>query len=475
MTLYALGLNHDTAPVQVRESFALKEQETRDFYRQLSLSPEGEVVLVSTCNRTEAYLFGTPEDVKAVRKALVVRAGESWPGDGSFCYQDEEAIRHVIEVSSGLRSQVLGDAQILAQVKDAYRLAVEEDRVHSYMHRLMHVTFRTAKRVMNETALADGIVSVSGAAIAAARLHFEQDGLQLFEDQRMLVLGAGEMAALALEALRSHGATDIRITNRTEANARQLAKKHGARTISWEERHAAIAASDLVIVATGAPRPTVVADELPHPTPASASRLMIDIAVPRNVEEQVGALPGYRVIDLDAIDERLAHVEARRKAELPAAREICEDGLQEYVTWIFHQQALQPAINAIRNTFDSIRRQEIERHAHRFAETDADELDHLTRSILQKLLAIPVVRLKNVDPDSIDYVHGIRLLEALFSKSSRETDGESVDPRVAARKPSSMHPPSACPFGSDEMQADQSPEQKLAEMFRQFAAEKEQE
>jgi len=473
MTLYALGLNHTTAAVDVREAYALDEAATRAFYQALTLSDEAELILVSTCNRTEAYLFGTSSDAEAVRGALSRRARRPWPTADAFFYQDEAAIRHVIEVSCGIRSQVLGDAQILNQVKEAYRLAVEEDRVQSYLHRLMHVTFRTAKRVVNETALSDGIVSVSGAAIAAARLHFEHERHLPFDDQRVLIVGAGEMATLALEALQSHGADRIAITNRTQAKAEALAARFGITTVPWEQRYEAVRKAALVMVATGAALPTITANHLPTPSEVQVEKLLVDIAVPRNVEDGVDALAGYRVVDLDAIDARLAHVEAQRRADLPAARQICEDALQEYVTWIFHQQALQPAIGAIRDTFESIRQQEIERHHHRLADTDREELDRLTKSILQKLLAVPVVRLKNVNPDSIDYVRGIRLLEALFSRSKEQAEAASAMSSDETERtsdgtvPSSMHPPAACPFG--EKGAPESPEGQLTAMLRALA------
>lgn len=466
MTLYALGLNHTTAAVDVREAYALDEASTRAFYQALTLSDEAELILLSTCNRTEAYLFGSEEDLATVRTALSRRARRPWPEADVFLYQDEAAIRHVIEVSCGIRSQVLGDAQILNQMKEAYRLAVDEDRVQSYLHRLMHVTFRTAKRVVNETALTDGIVSVSGAAIAAARLHFEHERHLTFDDQHILIVGAGEMATLALEALQSHGADRICITNRTRAKAEKLAARFGVSTVAWEQRYTALKNAGLVIVATGAPVPTITAQHLPNMAPEAVEKLLVDIAMPRNVGAGVEETTGYRVVDLDAIDQRLAHVEARRRADLPAARQICDEALQEYVTWIFHQQALQPAIDAIRGTFESIRQQEIERHHHRLADTDRQELDRLTKSILQKLLAVPVVRLKNVDPDSIDYVRGIRLLEALFSRpgcADASAEEEAARRRADAATPSSMHPPAACPFGSDGTGARESDGTEYAE------------
>lgn len=463
MTFYAFGLNHESASVDVTEAFALDEQARQRLYESITLHDDAELILLSTCNRTEAYLYGELRDVKQVQHALAAHAGRTWPDDNAFSLEDEPAVRHVLELTSGLRSLVLGDAQILAQMKDAYRGAVEADAVDTLLHRLMHTAFRAAKRVANETALASGAASVSSAAVAMARDHFcdlTGDGL---DDRRVLLIGAGKMGRLALTAMRSYVPASITVINRSPGRADEVASAHDADTAPWAERHERVAEADVVIVATGAPDPVLTPDHMPRAS-GDTSTLLIDISMPRNIDPRVDKIPGYTVYDLDALRAWTNRVEAQRGAEVPEAKAICDELMSDFVTWVFHQQALQPAIQAIRSTFDSIRTQEIERHHQRFSDTDRDELDQLTRSIMQKLLAIPIVRLKNVEPDSIDFVRGIELLRVLFDRPDSCDDAEPAsesDPSTEqTQQPKLSDIPPQCPFG--EMPASTEPENEPA-------------
>jgi glutamyl-tRNA reductase len=468
MTFFVLGLNHETAPVAVRQAFALDAEAQRHLYRTLARSQDAELILLSTCNRTEAYLYGTTADVLALRKAMSHRAGTDWPEDASFLYEDEDAVRHVLQVTAGLRSMVLGDAQILAQVKDAYRLADDENCVDTLMHRLMHTAFRTAKRVISETALTSGTASVASAAVAAARDYFAQHALPGLTGRRVLLVGAGQMGQLALEALASYGLAETVVVNRSPERAQTLADKMGARTVAWAERHAAVQDADVVLVATGAPEPVLTAEHLPARPDAPTSTLLLDIAVPRNVDPALDTQPGYAVIDLDTLNARCDQARTRRRSDVPEAAAICEEALNEYVTWVFHQQGLQPAIQAIRETFEAIRVQEIERHHHRFSETDRDQLDRITRSILQKLLAVPIVRLKSVDPDSIDFVRGIKLLHGLFSRPTCEDESaqQAQQQDVTLKGARQVNSPGRCPFETHDGALSEDVEETLRAALR---------
>ncbi|MEP0546085.1 MAG: glutamyl-tRNA reductase [Rhodothermales bacterium] len=452
MTFHAFGLNHETAPVAVREAFALDEAAQRRLYGLLRLSASAEVILLSTCNRTEVYLFGGDTDVAAVQATLSATAGTPWPIEHAFALTDEAAVLHVLHVTSGLRSQVLGDEQILAQMKGAYRVAVDAEQVGAVLHRLMHTAFRTAKRVRTETALSEGAASISGLAVRAARLHFEKHGTSL-AGRRVLLLGTGEMGLVALKTLAGEGAV-LTVSNRSrpraEAAAASLPRACAVR--DWADRHAAVADADLVLVASGAPEPVLLANDLPERSD-TAPCLVIDVAMPRNVEPAVREKDGYTLLDLDLLGLwRTQTTEARRSAA-PEAEAICAEGLGEFVAWVFNHEALQPAIHALRETFEAIRTQEIERHAHRFQSADRDDLDRLTRSIMQKLLAVPVVRLKNTDSESLDFVRGVRFLSHAFSRPGCEDaspEERAAVPESAADAPDAE---SACPFGHTEPEA----------------------
>lgn len=445
MQFFAFGLNHETAPLVLCEAFALGAEAQQALYQRVAPLP-CELVLLSTCNRTEAYLYSTAEDAARVQRCLAEEAGQPWPEGKGFFLEDEAAVRHIVHVASGLRSMVPGDNQILTQVKDAYRQAVEADTVDMALHRLMHTAFRAAKRVATETDLGSGAASVSTAAVALARDYFHQHRAGGLDGRRVLFVGAGQMGQLALQSFRSHHPGALVVTNRSPERAERLAEATGAEAVAWDQRHAAAAAADLVFVATGADEPVLYAEALPARA-AEAPVLVVDIAMPRNVDPAVGRKPGYVVRDLDALHAWTHRAKARRRSALPAAEAICEELLSDFVAWFFHQEALQPAIGAIRSTFENIRRQEIERHAHRFVGADRQELDALTQSIMQKLLAVPIVRLKSVDPESIDYVRGIRLLSALFSRPGCEA-GAAAGTQAALRpeEAAPINAPARCPF-----------------------------
>ena len=449
MRFYATGLNHESAPVDVAEAFALDADAQQAFYDRLLLSDDAEVVVISTCNRTEAYLYGTDTDVQRVERALSAVADATWPNEDTFLKDDEAAIRHLLRVTSGLKSMVLGDAQILAQMKEAYQRAVDADAVHSLMHRLLHKAFRAAKRVSTETSLEQGAASVSTAAVEMARAHLEEQSPSLaISDARVLMVGAGKMGRLALNALASDAPQHLAVTNRSPEKAEAVADTHDGRVVPWNDRHAAVAQADLVMVATGAPEPTVQNGALP--AGETSETLLVDIARPRNVDPAIDDRSSFTVYNLDDLHDWTAAVREQRSEAVPAAEAICEEVLSDFVTWVFHQQALQPAIQAIRETFDTIREQEVERHAHR-TDMDREEVEHLTKSIMQKLLAVPIVRLKNVDPDSVDFVQGIELLHALFSPS--DEGGRSLPEATDQDQPSLADAPSRCPYlthGNDD-------------------------
>lgn len=444
MRFHAVGLNHECASLERTEAFSLDVEDQEALYSNLSLSDDAEVVVLSTCNRTEVYIYGTEADVRQVEALLGQAAGAQWPSDVALRVRDEDAVRHLLQVTCGLRSVVLGERQIFAQMKTAYQRAVDAGGVHSVMHRLLHTAFRAAKRVSSETGLGRGAASISTAAVEMARQEFDaRDDSTPFANADVVLVGAGKMGRLALEALTDDALRSLTVVNRSPDRAETLASSFGGDTQPWTARHEAVAQADLVLVATGAPEPILTPSSLP---PSEEGRtLMVDVTMPRNVDPAVADRPGYRVFDLDDLQDWTEAVRERRATAVPEAEAICEELLEDFVTWVFHQQALQPAIQAIRSTFETIREQEVDRHAHR-TDMDRAEVDQLTQSIMQKLLAVPIVRLKNVDPESIDFVQGIELLRALFAPSDQDDAGRDLQENSNADRPALSEAPSRCPY-----------------------------
>lgn len=472
MTFYAFGVNHLRAPLSVREAFALELENARKLYRSLALDGATELILLSTCNRSEVYLYGTRPDVDRIQSGIELAAGTAWPDEHSFLIQDEEAVRHVLEVAAGLKSLVLGDSQIFSQLKEAYRIASEEQRVGTTMHRLMHTAFRTAKRVINETDLSTGAASIPFQAVEVAQSHMQSRMGKSLSDVRALVIGSGSMGRLAGEALLSAGIRNIAFTNRSAERAKRAAEKHRATFVHWDRRHVESMQRDLVIVATSADQPVIRTASLQPYT--ETETLFIDISVPRNVEAGVEDLVGVTVVDLDELSHFIQETEELRKTAVPLAQSIVDETLSEFVAWVFHHQALQPAIQAIADTFERIRDQEVSRHHSRFSEADREELDRITRSIIQKILAVPIVRLKSVDPESIDFVHGVELLNALFRRDSCDDAQEAPRSISEDASPDQDRPRDDCPIEpefSGSASSSTLSEEDLRDVLRQFARE----
>ena len=431
MTFYALGINYLRAPVAVRESFASGWEEGHGLYRNISLNPGSELVLLSTCNRTEAYLYGAEEDVRSVREAFEEHAGRTWPEDLSFLYRDEQAIRHIFEVAAGMKSLIPGDLHIYFQLKEAYGVAVGQDCVNTTMHRLLHTAFRTAKRVINETDLSQNNASIPVRAAEIIKSRYIRGRVSKSGEAQKdspnaptaLIVGAGRIGKEAGEALRMLGIQHVSFTNRSEKRAREAADRYRAHYVPWEDRHIAATRSDTVIVATSAPEPVLHCAEF-APKAGNTPALIIDISVPRGVEEQIGALPGIELITIDQLGKAEKRTREMLQSSLENAGRIVDEMISEFVSWVFLHQSLQPAIQAIAETFEAIRMQEVGKYRQQFSEKERDQLDHLTRSIVQKLLAVPVVRLKSVDPERIDFAHGVRLLQHLFLR--QDCDDEEV-------------------------------------------------
>lgn len=449
MQFYSFGINHHQAPVELRDLFAFGEQTCRELYQSIALSEGAEFILVSTCNRLECYLYGVEEDVSSLLQALSQAANSPWPSENAFHYKDEQAVMHILEVAGGLDSMVVGDAQILGQIKDAYRVAVEEEAVSSVLHRLMHTAFGAAKRILSETHISVGPSSVAGtaAAVATKYLRAASGG-----GNHILVVGAGEMGRLVVDALNRVPCLNLVVSNRSEARLKAIQNEYPqVKARPWSERHQAIHEADVTIVTTAADSYVVKKDSMINE--GAREHLIIDICMPRNVDPDVDTVQGYKVCNLDELQHEIEKIIVLRQADLPPARAICEEMLADFVSWVFHHQAMQPAIHAIQQTFETIRQQEINRNQHRFSDTDARELDRLTKSIMQKVLAVPVVRLKNVGPHQIDYVNGIKLLQTLFAKDACEEDysydydlSQSIMEVLESSKDVQLSGLAACPF-----------------------------
>ena len=426
MKILVLGMNHRTAPVDVRERFAVDA--TGPVLRKLVDRPEiAEATLISTCNRVE--LVVTAENPDAAQHVLYdFFARELGDGDGpsagaladlTYLREGRQAVEHVFRVASAIDSMVVGEPQILGQVKDAYREATEAGVCGPVLARLFQRAFATAKRVKNETGIAQRPVSVARVAVDLAKQIFER-----LDDKSGLLIGAGEMIEAALVAPHDHGLGERRVANRTAANAQALADRFGGSAHALDELDRLLPDSDVVLTCVGGDAPILTRERVERSLVARRGRplFLIDIGVPRNVDPAVHEIDSAYLYDLDDLQEVAAANEEERRRESERAERIVYEEREQFEGWLVALQAV-PTIRDLLDRAEAIRRGEIDRFAGRLglSGSQVETLEQLTNSIVNKLMHEPISRLR----DETDREAGlVRLEEArvLFG-----LDGDSGD------------------------------------------------
>ncbi len=394
-----LGTNHKSAPVEIREQLAVAcRADVNPFHLLPHLEHVDEMVFLSTCNRVE-FLFtcdnlaaGTAE-VKALLRTHIGVSSSVQLDSYLYIYEDLDAVKHLFMVASSLDSMILGEPQILGQLKTAYREAVEFRTVKVVLNRLLHKAFSVAKRVRTETCIGSCAVSVSYAAVELARKIFGD-----LKDKRVLLIGAGEMAELAAEHFLAQGVRHMTVTNRTLERAMDLAKRFKAETVSFDRFFDALKSVDIVLSSTGAQEPIIRAQDIKSKMRERRNRplFLIDIAVPRDIEPKVNAIDNVYLYDIDDLQGviELNIVERRNQAQL--AQHIVDEETIKFRQWLNSLNAV-PTIVAIREKADTIRRNELRKTFAQLSHLEGKEreaIEVLTESIIKKLLHDPIVFLK---------------------------------------------------------------------------------
>ena len=424
MHVFLLGVSHQTAPIDVREQLDFSSRDVGAAVEALAAKySAGEAVVLSTCNRSEIYV--AIDDPERARQELVDFLG-SYHGlpreafeSHVFVHADEEATRHLFRVAAGLDSLVVGEPQILGQVKDAFQVAATRQCVGPVLTRLFHTSFGVGKRVRSETALGEGAISVGYAAVALARKIFGR-----LDGRGVLVVGAGEISTITAQHLRSQGVGEIVITSRTAAHADALAADVNGRAIPWNDMRGALAAADIVITATGSPRPILSRTDIAAVSDKRRGEplFIIDIAVPRDVEASVGEIEQvflYNVDDLQAVvQENLS----RRSSEIGRAESIVSEEVERFAAWRRSRGAV-PTVVALRQRFEQIRRAELQRLEHKLGGLSPEaraSVDEVTRLIVEKLLLAPTSQLKALpDEDTrIAYTEAVNRLFELRDEAA---------------------------------------------------------
>ena len=401
-----LGLNHKTASVEVRECLAFAADEIDAALENLGLCPAvGEALLVSTCNRVEVLVTtDDPQDAIVQVKAFIAdfkHQPVAAYGSAFYCHLDEEAVRHLFRVASSLDSMVVGEPQILGQIKAAYLTATRRKSSGVILNRLLHRTFFVAKRIRTETGIGDHAVSISYAAIELTRKIFGT-----LEGRRVLLIGAGEMAELAVEHLIRQRVGDVLVANRTFSRGAELAARFGGQAVRYEEIGSSLAQVDIIISSTGAPGFVVERDAVRPIMRQRRNRplFFIDIAVPRDIDPRINRLPNVYVYDIDdlkgVVDE---NIEDRQREALKAERMV-DEAVLRFGHWLESLDVV-PTIVALRRKLEAIAEGEIEKTLHglsRAAAPDAEVLRRMTGAMINKILHDPTLLLKS------DTFHGDR-------------------------------------------------------------------
>lgn len=415
MAILVVGLNHTTAPVAVRERLAFSAEDLTAALTHFRPPEVAELAVLSTCNRVELYLH--TQDVQASLASCTAWLATSHALPPAqfvphlYQWTDLEAVRHLFRVASSLDSLVVGEPQILGQVKAAYLAAQTAGRTGSIFSQLFERAFGVAKAVRSETGISDHAVSVSYAAVELAKKIFES-----LHTRTAMVLGAGETAELAARHLVNQGVTQMFIANRTAERAERLAQALQAKAIAWDAFPEHLTYADIVISSTSAPQPIIHPVMVRDAMRARRSRAMffIDIAVPRDIDPGVNTLENVFLYDIDDLHNIVQENRRERQREALAAEELIWREVQHFEQWLAVRDAV-PTIVALRQQAEAVRQQEVEKALHKLGPLDARQrqaLEALTAGIVNKLLHAPTVYLKRASsPGQVrDAVHLVRHL-----------------------------------------------------------------
>ncbi len=420
--LLALGISHKTAPVSLRERLAFTESEAEEFARTATGTGEvREAVVISTCNRTEVYLVvGDPVQAESDVLGLLARRAGIRPtelAEAIYSPRNCDAARQLYRVTAGLESMIVGEAEIQGQVRRAHEAAMRAGATGPLSNRLFAAALTTGKRVRSETAIGSSRVSVPSVAVDLAL-----SVLGSLESRHVVILGAGETSELTARALADQGAGTIFVANRHADRAISLAQRFGGSVVGLDKLPDQLLLADIVLCSTASPHAIVGREELELVMAQREGRplLLIDIAVPRDVEPSCAELDGVTLYDIDDLQAVVARNMNSRAEEAPRALEIVEEEIHRFARWLGQLDAL-PTISALREHGNAIVEQVLAENAGRWdsaSPRDVARVEAIARAVMTRLLHEPTIRLRNLDGDRAETGAGghagIELVRELF-------------------------------------------------------------
>jgi glutamyl-tRNA reductase len=403
--ILAIGVSHKTAPVEVRERVALTDAQAGEFLRDLRGAAEvQEAVAISTCNRTELYLVvGDPVEAESTALAMLsARAGirPTALAPSIYSHRNCDAARHLYRVASGLESMIIGENEIQGQVKRAYEAALARETTGPLTTRLFKAALETGKRVRTETGIGERQLSLPAVAVALAR-----EQLGDLQEREVVILGTGETSELTARALADSGVRTVFVANRRRDRALSLARRYHGSAVNFDELPGALAQADIVVAATASPHLLLEARELADVMTLRDGRpvLLIDLAVPRDIDSACGELEGASLYDIDDLQAVIARNRRVRQAEARKAEGIVEEEIQQFAAWLGALEVL-PTLAALRAHADEIADQVVRENDGKWesaSQRDRERIKALVRSVVNRLLHDPTMRIKDVRDERV--------------------------------------------------------------------------
>ena len=418
-TLLAIGVSHKTAPLALRERLALPEGRSASVLHEIVRHDEiYEAVAISTCNRTEMYLVtGDPVEAESAALASMSRHASIRPTElvsAIYSLRDDDAVRHLFEVAAGLDSMIVGEAEVQGQVKRAYELALVEGVTGPLSNRLFRDALAVGKRARTETGISRAQTSVSSVAVELARATLGE-----LDHRSVLVIGAGENGELTARALHERGVKTVFVANRRYDRAIGLAQRFGGTAVRFDDMLPRLIEADIVVSSTGSPHQIVGRDDLAEVVDQRDGRplLVIDIAVPRDIDPAVRDLTGVTLYDMDDLQRQVSQNLGSRENEARGARAIVLDEVQRFAQWRASLDVV-PTISALRERGDQIVEEVLHENSGRWtslSDADRERVEMLARAVVSRLLHEPTLRLKgaSIEGESYVYVQALRELFAL--------------------------------------------------------------
>lgn len=384
-----IGINHWEAPVEIREKFSLDDKLKRLFLDGAKREGINSIFVVSTCNRTEIIANGA--STRELIRLLTTYSSGNLDEFHKYGFELEgyRAIEHLFKVATGLDSQILGDLQIVKQVKEGYELSGREGMVSGEMHRLMQHVFRAHKRSRNETSLGHGAATVAYAAVKFAVQTFEN-----LTNKNILLVGTGKIGKVTCKNLINLGAKKLTLINRTRDRAEFVADRFNLEVADMSRLPEQIADADLVIVATGATEPVIRPEHMQPSMENPKFKVMLDLSVPRNIDPNVATLDFVDVANMDMLGDVTDEAYKKREEEVPLVKKIIEQELSDYQLWI-NEQRVVPTIKALTRKFETIREDEFQFFKNKITSDDHEKIDNLTRRIVNKIAAYSIEHLRD--------------------------------------------------------------------------------